>query len=136
MTRSQANDKQTPTTDDSRPASGSEASDTPETDNALMGVWYRGDHGSAIPALCRKLERERNDARSKQLRSLDGASDAAAMEDQLDAVKAALREYHCGRDRSLGARLGMFRLSMSIETIFETPYVPGATMQAETGAES
>ena len=64
------------------------------------------------------------------------ASDAAAMEDQLDAVKAALREYHCGRDRSLGARLGMFRLSMSIETIFETPYVPGATMQAETGAES
>ena len=73
MTRSQANDKQTPTTDDSRPASGSEASDTPETDNALKGVWYRGDHGSAIPALCRKLERERNGARSKQLRSLDGA---------------------------------------------------------------
>ena len=166
-------------TDDSRPASGSEASDTPETDNALQGVWYRGDHGSAIPALCRKLERERNGARSKQLRSLDGssgslrwvrypasglyvsgeweihnsasegsrtgpfmllkggkligsfdrlreakrragtgelseriqqaniagliddfgwASDAAAMEDQIAAVKAALREYHCGID--------------------------------------
>ena len=36
------------------------ASDTPETDHALHGVWYRGDHGSAIPALCRRLERERN----------------------------------------------------------------------------
>lgn len=36
------------------------ASDTPETDHALQGVWYRGDHGSAIPALCRRLERERN----------------------------------------------------------------------------
>jgi hypothetical protein len=35
-TRSQANDKQTATTDDSRPSSGTEASDTPETDNALV----------------------------------------------------------------------------------------------------
>jgi hypothetical protein len=61
-------------TADSRPASGPEASDTPETDNALQGVYYRGDHGSAIPALCRKLERERNGARSKQLRSLDGST--------------------------------------------------------------
>ena len=38
-------------------------SDTPETDDALQGVWYRGDHGSAIPALCRRLERERDEAR-------------------------------------------------------------------------
>lgn len=37
-------------------------SDTPETDEALRRVWYCGDHGSAIPALCRKLERERNAA--------------------------------------------------------------------------
>jgi len=36
---------------------------TPETDAALQGVYYRGDHGSAIPALCRNLERERNEAR-------------------------------------------------------------------------
>jgi hypothetical protein len=56
------------------------------------------------------------------------AADAAAMEDQIAAVKAALREYHCGRDRSPAATPGMFRLSRSIETIFETPYVPGATM--------
>jgi hypothetical protein len=45
-------------------AHGSAASDTPETENALHGVWYRGDHGSAIPALCRRLERERNRMRS------------------------------------------------------------------------
>lgn len=50
----------------------SEASDTPETDHALHGVWYRGDHGSAIPALCRKLERERNElvARINEWREL------------------------------------------------------------------
>lgn len=63
------------------------------------------------------------------------ASDAAAMEDQLDAVKAALREYHCGRDRSLGARMGMFRLSRSIETIFETPYVPGEPSERKKETE-
>ena len=40
-------------------------SDTPETDNALQGVWYRGDHGSAIPELCRRLERERDHWRSE-----------------------------------------------------------------------
>jgi hypothetical protein len=45
-------------------AHGSAASDTPETENALHGVWYRGDHGSAIPALCRRLERERNRLRA------------------------------------------------------------------------
>ena len=39
-------------------------SDTPETDHALQGVWYRGDHGSAIPDLCRRLERERNSLRN------------------------------------------------------------------------
>lgn len=38
-------------------------SDTPETEHALHGVWYRGDHGSAISDLCRKLERERNQLR-------------------------------------------------------------------------
>jgi hypothetical protein len=37
--------------------------ETPETTNALHGVWYRGDHGSAIPALCRRLEIERDEAR-------------------------------------------------------------------------
>lgn len=42
----------------------SAASDTPETDYALHGVWYRGDHGSAIPALCRRLERERDRLRA------------------------------------------------------------------------
>jgi hypothetical protein len=62
------------------------------------------------------------------------ASEAAAMEDQIAAVKAALREYHHGRDRSPAATPGMFRLSRSIETIFETPYVP--TTATETGAES
>jgi hypothetical protein len=46
------------------PATSSATSDTPETDNALNGVWYRGDPGSAIPALCRRLERERNRLRS------------------------------------------------------------------------
>ena len=50
--------------DDAKPpfagANGSAASDTPETEHALHGVWYRGDHGCAIPALCRRLERERN----------------------------------------------------------------------------
>jgi hypothetical protein len=30
--------------------------ETPITDNALHGVWYRGSHGSAIPAMCRELE--------------------------------------------------------------------------------
>ena len=45
-------------------AHGSAASDTPETEHALHGVWYRGDHGSAIPALCRRLERERNRLRA------------------------------------------------------------------------
>jgi hypothetical protein len=39
--------------------------DTPETTNALHGVWYRGDHGSAIPALCRRLEIERDKLRSE-----------------------------------------------------------------------
>ena len=34
--------------------------DTPETTHALHGVWYRGDHGSTIPELCRRLERERD----------------------------------------------------------------------------
>jgi len=29
---------------------------TPITDKALHGVWYRGNHGSAIPAMCRELE--------------------------------------------------------------------------------
>lgn len=42
---------------------GMSDSPTPETDNALHGVWYRGNHGSSIPALCRRLECERNDAR-------------------------------------------------------------------------
>lgn len=46
----------------------SEHCDTPETEHALHGVWYRGDHGSAIPALCRKLERERNAARAEVAR--------------------------------------------------------------------
>lgn len=40
-------------------------SDTPRTDDALQGVWYRGDHGSAIPALCRALERELAEANRK-----------------------------------------------------------------------
>ena len=40
-------------------------SDTPETERALHGVWYRGDHGSAIPALCRRLERERDRLREE-----------------------------------------------------------------------
>jgi hypothetical protein len=65
------------------------------------------------------------------------AADAAAMEDQIAAVKDALREYHCGRDRyPAGVNSRMFRLSRSIETIFETPYVPGSTTPTETGAES
>ena len=46
-------------------------SDTPETDHALHRVWYRGDHGSAIPALCRRLERERDAAIQKHLVLLD-----------------------------------------------------------------
>jgi hypothetical protein len=46
--------------------------DTPETDHALHGVWYRGDHGSAIPQLCRELERERNELR-KQIESMKTA---------------------------------------------------------------
>jgi len=44
--------------------------DTPETTHVLHGVWYRGDHGSAIPALCRRLERERN-ILAEQLRGYD-----------------------------------------------------------------
>jgi hypothetical protein len=44
--------------DDLLDRSGRPSSDTPRTDWALHGVWYRGDHGSAIPALCRQLERE------------------------------------------------------------------------------
>lgn len=35
-------------------------SETPETDAALRGVANRGDHSSAILALCRRLEIERN----------------------------------------------------------------------------
>lgn len=35
-------------------------SDTPETEQTLHGIWYRGDHESVIIARCRKLERERN----------------------------------------------------------------------------
>ncbi len=31
---------------------------TPRTEHALHGVWYRGDHGSSIPELCRVLEEE------------------------------------------------------------------------------
>ena len=41
--------------------------DTPETTHALHGVWYRGDHGSAIPDLCRRLERERDEWKLRAL---------------------------------------------------------------------
>lgn len=51
-----------------------EPTDTPETDHALHGIWYRGDHGSAIPALCRKLERER-DALAKRIQEWTDLSD-------------------------------------------------------------
>jgi hypothetical protein len=49
--------------------------DTPETDSALHGVWYRGDHGSTIPDLCRRLERQRNATR-KELRHIADLLDA------------------------------------------------------------
>lgn len=55
---------ETSTPDEFGVASCSATSDTPETEHALCGVWYRGDHGSAIPALCRRLERERDRLRS------------------------------------------------------------------------
>jgi NTP pyrophosphatase (non-canonical NTP hydrolase) len=42
-----------------------EGTPTPETDFALHGVWYRGDHGSAIAELCRRLERERDGLQEK-----------------------------------------------------------------------
>lgn len=58
-------------------------SDTPETDHALHGVWYRGDHGSAIPALCRKLERERNAMRLRIIEWLDMPDEAI----RLDAAR-------------------------------------------------
>lgn len=58
------------------------ATDTPETDDALYGVWHRGDHGSAIPALCRRLERERN-ALAQRLNELP--PNAAAIPHELTA---------------------------------------------------
>jgi hypothetical protein len=38
---------------------------TPETDRTLHGIWFRGDHGSALVAKCRELEIQRNEARAE-----------------------------------------------------------------------
>ena len=38
---------------------------TPETDRTLHGIWFRGDHGSALAAKCRELEIQRNEARAE-----------------------------------------------------------------------
>ena len=38
---------------------------TPETDRTLHGIWFRGDHGSALAAKCRELEIQRNQARAE-----------------------------------------------------------------------
>ena len=44
---------------------------TPRTDHALQGVYNRGDHGSAIPALCRQLETELATLRANVTNLLD-----------------------------------------------------------------
>ena len=38
---------------------------TPETDRTLHGIWYGGDHASALAAKCRELEIQRNEARAE-----------------------------------------------------------------------
>lgn len=71
----------------------SEPTDTPETDHALHGVYYRGDHGSAIPALCRKLERER-DALVKRIQEWADLSDDGI---RLRLGKMTDSEIRCAR---------------------------------------
>jgi len=66
--------------------------DTPETTNALHGVWYRGDHGSAIPALCRRLEIERDKLRSENELLRAANSDVRRIAEERNRLWEALRK--------------------------------------------
>jgi len=79
------------------PAPGSAASDTPETEHALHGVWYRGDHGSAIPALCRRFERERDQLRAENKKLRDVAERLAIHAHNHGLNPDASQRNICGR---------------------------------------
>jgi hypothetical protein len=83
----------------------------------------------SITALTVKLsERIQQATKADLIDDFGWASDAAAMEDQIAAVKAALREYHHGVDTHGEHIQAGQRLATRVETALNTPYVPGATM--------
>ena len=57
------------------PSTCAKSTDTPETDDTLYAIWYRGSHGGALTDKCRQMERERNmlKAREREVKHLVGA---------------------------------------------------------------
>lgn len=66
---------------------------TPRTEHALHGVWHRGDHGSAIPALCRQLETELTELSDDVRPLLHRMQSILADYDEFEAFRERMEEF-------------------------------------------